>query len=83
MNSFFSNPSNILSWRSLWTEGPSELQSMGFQRIGHKLATNTFTFTRKRAKRRKQRGERFHYVLGIHCTIRFKLLFQIKLYVWG
>ena len=27
--------SNILAWRIPWTEEPSELQSMGSQRVGH------------------------------------------------
>ena len=28
-------PSSILAWRTLWTEEPSRLQSMGLQRVGH------------------------------------------------
>ena len=31
--------SSILAWEIPWTEEPSELQSMGFQRVGHGLAT--------------------------------------------
>ena len=31
--------SNTLSWEIPWTEEPGRLQSMGLQRIGHKLAT--------------------------------------------
>ena len=27
--------SSILTWRILWTEEPSGLQSMGSQRVGH------------------------------------------------
>ena len=27
--------SSILAWRTLWTEEPGRLQSMGSQRIGH------------------------------------------------
>ena len=27
--------SSILAWRSLWTEEPSRLPSMGLQRVGH------------------------------------------------
>ena len=27
--------SSILAWRIPWTEEPSELQSMGSQRVGH------------------------------------------------
>ena len=26
---------SILAWKSPWTEKPGELQSMGFQRVGH------------------------------------------------
>ena len=37
--------SSILTWRIPWTEGPSGLQSMGSQRVGHGWVTNTFTFT--------------------------------------
>ena len=36
---------SILVWRIPWTEEPGELQSMGSQRVGHDLPTNTFTFT--------------------------------------
>ena len=32
------NHSSILSWKIPWTEEPSGLQSMGLQRVGHKLA---------------------------------------------
>ena len=32
---------SILAWRILWTEEPGRLQSMGSQRVGHDLATNT------------------------------------------
>ena len=41
--------SSILTWEIPWTEGPSGLQSMGSQRVGHHRVINTFTF---------QRGER-------------------------
>ena len=34
---------SILAWRIPWTEGPGGLQSMGLQRVGHDLATNTHT----------------------------------------
>ena len=27
--------SNILAWKTPWTEEPGGLQSMGFQRVGH------------------------------------------------
>ena len=32
------NHSSILSWKIPWTVEPSGLQSMGLQRVGHKLA---------------------------------------------
>ena len=31
--------SSILAWEIRWTEGPSRLQSMGSQRVGHDLET--------------------------------------------
>ena len=34
---------SILAWRIPWTEGPSTLQSMGWQRVKHDWLTNTFT----------------------------------------
>ena len=34
--------SSIPAWRIPWTEEPSELQSMGLQRVRHDWATNTF-----------------------------------------
>ena len=34
---------SILTWRIPWTEEPSELQSMGSQRIRHDWVTTTFT----------------------------------------
>ena len=37
--------SGILAWRIPWTEEPGGLQTMGLQRAGHKLVTNTYTFT--------------------------------------
>ena len=36
--------SSIFAWRILWTEEPDGLQSMGSQRVGRDLATNTFTY---------------------------------------
>ena len=33
--------SSIPAWRIPWTEEPGRLQSMGFQRVRHQLATNT------------------------------------------
>ena len=37
--------SSILVWRIPWTEEPGRLESMGSHRVGHDLATNTFTFS--------------------------------------
>ena len=31
--------SSILAWRVPWTEEPGEIQSVGFQRVRHDLAT--------------------------------------------
>ena len=36
--------SSILAWRIPWTEEPGRLQAVGWQRLGHDWATNTFTF---------------------------------------
>ena len=36
--------SNILAWRTPWTEEPGRLQSMGSQRVRHDLATDTWGF---------------------------------------
>jgi len=33
--------SSIVAWRIPWTEEPGGLQSMGLQRVGHDLVTNT------------------------------------------
>ena len=33
--------SSILAWEIPWTEETGGLQSMGLQRVGHNLATNT------------------------------------------
>ena len=35
--------SSILAWRTPWTEEPSNLYSMGLQRVGHDWVTNTFS----------------------------------------
>ena len=37
------NYSSILAWKIPWTKEPDGLQSMGLQRVGHDLVTNTFT----------------------------------------
>ena len=36
--------SNILTWKIPWTEEPGRLQSLGSKRVGHNLATNTYTW---------------------------------------
>ena len=36
------NNSSILAWRTLWTEEPVGLQSMGSERVRHNWATNTY-----------------------------------------
>ena len=33
--------SSILAWRNPWREEPGRLQSMGLQRVGHDLMTDT------------------------------------------
>ena len=35
---------SILAWRIPWTEEPGRLQSVGWQRVEHDWATNTFTY---------------------------------------
>ena len=42
--------SSTLAWRISWTEESGGLQSMGSQRVGHNLATNTFTFRTKKSQ---------------------------------
>ena len=34
---------SVLAWRIPWIKEPGRLQSMGSQRVGHDLATNTHT----------------------------------------
>ena len=36
--------SSIPAWRIPWIEEPDGLQSMGLQKVGHDLGTNTFIF---------------------------------------
>ena len=36
--------SSILAWEIPWLEKPAGVQSMGSQRVGCDLATNTFTY---------------------------------------
>ena len=35
--------SSILTWKILWTEEPTRLQSMGSHRVGHNWVTGTHT----------------------------------------
>ena len=42
--------SSILAWRIPWTEEPSELQSMGLQRIRHNWVTVTIHYSRWQSK---------------------------------
>ena len=47
--------SRILAWRILWTKEPSGLQSMGSQRVRHRLSNYYFHFHSKQ----NQEEERF------------------------
>ena len=63
------NHCSILAWRIPWTEEPGRLQSMGSQRVGHKLSTNTFTtyltpFSLGLLKNRYEWG----YLVFLFCT---------------
>ena len=49
-----------VAWRIQWTEEPGRLQSMGSQRVGHDLITNTFTFTY--SLRANLVGRRWYYL---------------------
>ena len=51
--------SSILAWRIPWTEGPSELQSMGSQRVGHDWATNTSFYFRDPRGRKEEERQRW------------------------
>ena len=37
--------SSVLAWEIPWTEDPDGLQSMGLQRVGHNLVTQTHKHT--------------------------------------
>ena len=45
--------SSILAWSIPWTGEPGGLQSMGSQRVGHNLATNTHTHTHTHTHKHK------------------------------
>ena len=54
--------SSILAWRTLWTEAPAGLQSVGLQRVGQDWATNTFTCTIEGIDRSSD--EEYHQLVG-------------------
>ena len=47
--------SNILAWRTIWTEEPGGLQSMGSQRVGHDLQTKQQQQQFRSSQTRKQK----------------------------
>ena len=49
--------SSMLAWEIPWTEEPGGPQSMGVQRVGCDLMTNTFTM-----------AERIHWIYWIHVS---------------
>ena len=56
--------SSILAWRTLWTEEPGGLQSMGSQRVGHDWTTNTHdadVSQRERETKINQMGKNVYY----------------------
>ena len=53
--------SSTIAWRIPWTEVPGGLQSMGSQRAGHDLATDTFTFTSKKSGNLLEGGRVKHH----------------------
>ena len=56
--------SSVLSWRIPWTEKPSGLQSMGWQRAGHDWATKHTSSKFPLGKR----GHRNHEDAPLTCT---------------
>ena len=59
--------SRTLAWRTAWTEEAGGLQSMGLQRVGYGLVTNTFTFNNEITERE------------IKKTIPFTMTTKIKI----
>ena len=53
---------SILVRRTLWTEAPAGLQSVGLQRVGQDWATNTFTCTIEGIDRSSD--EEYHQLVG-------------------
>ena len=46
--------SSTLAWKIPWTEDPGSLQSMGWLRVGHDLATSLSLFTFMHCRRKWQ-----------------------------
>ena len=53
-------PSSILAWEIPWAEELGELQQMGWQRVGHDLATRQSGEFRKKQGRRKRYRQETH-----------------------
>ena len=57
--------SSILAWKIPWTEKPGGLQSMGWQRVEHNLATEhtcSLSWKKKNLKQSRENPEFFEYV---------------------
>ena len=66
--------SSILAWRIPWTEKPGGLHPMESQRIGHNLATNTFTLSESLEKYHKVSSFSFSIPLpGLYKFSSFKI----------
>ena len=63
--------SNILTWRIPWTEGHGQIQSVGSQRVGHNLVTNTFNITRDLKEVKCQKGQRVYFFPTINENLLF------------
>ena len=63
--------SNILTWRIPWTEGHGQIQSVGSQRVGHNLVTNTFNITRDLKEMKCQKGQRVYFFPTINENLLF------------
>ena len=61
-------PSNVLAWRTPWTEEPGGLQSTGPQRVGHDLAT------RKQQQQKARYQTTWHQPLGLSLPTVSKAL---------
>ena len=60
--------SSILAWRIPWTEEPGGLQSMGWQRVRHSWAMDSFTFTFQNLRRKKKNLRRGWRQDGNKCV---------------